>query len=85
MVLNSCKSANQLTEIVGDAVPFAVGMLDSVNDVAAITFAERFYATIANGQSFYSAVASAKAYLSILNMSDSELPFIACAPNADPK
>ncbi len=85
VVLNSCKSAKQLNDLVGVEIPFAVGMLDSVGDLDAIAFSARFYANIANGQSLKSAVESAKAYLSALGSLDADLPFLRCAADADPR
>ena len=85
VVLNSCKSAGQLAEIVGDEIPFAIGMLDSVGDENAINFAAQFYASIANGQSLGSSVAAAQAYLHMRGFKDSELLSIEHASDADPK
>ena len=85
VVLNSCKSAGQLAAIVGDEIPFAIGMLDSVEDENAINFAARFYASIANGQSLGSSVSTAQAYLRMKGFQDSELPFLEHAIDADSK
>jgi len=85
VVLNSCKSAGQLAEIVGDEIPFAIGMLDSVGDENAINFAAQFYASIANGQSLGSSVAAAQAFLHMAGFQDSELPSLEHAIDADPK
>ncbi|WP_155589277.1 hypothetical protein [Bifidobacterium canis] len=85
MVLNSCESAAQLTDLVGPEIPFAVGMLDEIGDSDAINFAARFYATIANGQSLNSAVESAKAYLLAGGFPDADLPVLVCAPDSDPR
>lgn len=85
VVLNSCNSSGQLDQLVGAEIPFAVGMLDTMGDADAINFAARFYASIANGQSLDSSVAAAKAYLSMAGFSDSELPCLVHATDADPK
>ncbi len=85
VVLNSCESAAQLTDLVGPEIPFAVGMLDEIGDSDAINFAARFYATIANGQSLNSAVESAKAYLLAGGFPDADLPVLVCAPDSDPR
>jgi hypothetical protein len=59
VVLNACKSAAQLQSLLGK-VAFAVGMNDSVGDADAITFATRFYRTLAEGQSVNAALATAR-------------------------
>jgi hypothetical protein len=51
VLLNSCKSASQIDDLVGQVVPFAIGMADSIEDGDAINYAARFYAAIANGHS----------------------------------
>ncbi|WP_216695983.1 CHAT domain-containing protein [Dietzia psychralcaliphila] len=58
VVLNSCDSAAHLDAIVGELVPFAVGMTDAIGDGDAIIYAARFYASIANGQSIASSHAA---------------------------
>ncbi|MEU9565537.1 CHAT domain-containing protein [Streptomyces sp. NPDC048161] len=84
VVLNSCKSAGQ-TEHLADAVaPFAIGMSDSVDDQAAITYATQFYAAMANGQSIGAAHASGKAAVEIGGMPGYDLPTLAHAAGANP-
>jgi hypothetical protein len=51
VLLNSCKSAAQLPELVGETIPFAIGMSESIEDIDAITYAAQFDSAIANGQS----------------------------------
>lgn len=55
VLLNSCKSAAQIDDLVDQVVPFAIGMADSIDDADAINYAAQFYAAIANGQSVNSA------------------------------
>ncbi|MFE2945376.1 hypothetical protein ACFXKG_41130 [Streptomyces sp. NPDC059255] len=54
VLLNSCHSAAQAQKLV-DTVPFTIGMSDSISDGDAITYAARFYASVADGQSVQAA------------------------------
>ena len=74
VVLNACESAAQLHELLGK-VAIAIGMSDSVGDADAITFATRFYRTLAEGQSVSAALATAR---------DHDLPTMAALPGIDP-
>lgn len=59
LVLNACDSLAGAAVIL-PAVPVIVGMSDSVPDVAAIVFAQQFYAAIASSQSVGSALKQAR-------------------------
>src|SRR5690606_3160381 len=50
LVLNACDTLAG-TEVILPAVPVVIGMTDDVPDMAAILFAQQFYAAIASGQS----------------------------------
>lgn len=59
LVLNACDSLDGAT-IILPTVPVVVGMSDNVPDVAAIVFAQQFYAAIASSQSVGSALKQAR-------------------------
>ena len=54
VLLNSCKSAAQVDDLVAQVAPFAIGMADSIEDGDAINFAAQFYgfSTIFQYESF---------------------------------
>lgn len=83
VVLNSCKSAAQLQSLLGK-VAIAIGMSDSVHDLDAITFATRFYATLAEGQSVSAAHAAARANMRMNGLPDHGLPTLEAIPGVDP-
>lgn len=84
VLLNSCKSAGQIGDLVADVAPFAIGMADSIDDGDAINYAAQFYAAIANGQSINSAHLSGQAALELAGLSGADLPTLAWAPDVDP-
>ena len=59
LVLNACDTLEGASVIL-PAVPVVIGMSDSVPDVAAIVFAQQFYAGIASSQSVGSALKQAR-------------------------
>ena len=59
-------------------------MSESITDLAAITFAARFYAAIASAQSVASAVEQAKAAMQMAALEDSQLPEIRTRDDLDP-
>jgi hypothetical protein len=85
VVLNACKSQAQLDELVR-VVPLAVGMRGSIGDPAAIAFAARFYAALADGQSVLAAYQLAKVQLAGTDrtLPDADLPVLEHAPDVDP-
>ncbi|QKG22989.1 FxSxx-COOH system tetratricopeptide repeat protein [Actinomadura verrucosospora] len=83
VVLNACKTHAQLQGLVR-VVPIAVGMRGSIGDPAAIAFASRFYAALADGQSVRSAFRLAKVQLAGMGLPDAELPVLEHAPDVDP-
>lgn len=84
ILLNSCKSAHQLEVLVEQAIPFAVGMMGSIDDVDAVAFAARFYAAIANGQSLGSAVQVARVALEMSGLDGADLPILVHEETLDP-
>ena len=84
VLLNSCKSAAQVDNLVAHVVPFAIGMADSIDDGDAINYAAQFYAAIANGQSINSSHLSGQAALELAGLDGVELPTLAWADDVDP-
>ncbi len=83
VLLNSCHSAAQTGKLVG-AVPFAIGMSDTIGDVDAITYAARFYAAVADGQSVQAAHLLSRAAIEMNGLLDHDLPTLTCAADVDP-
>ncbi|CAL9668636.1 hypothetical protein [Streptomyces sp. enrichment culture] len=83
VLLNSCHSAAQAQKLV-DTVPFAIGMSDSIGDTDAITYAARFYASVADGQSVQGAHLLSKAAIALNGLLDDELPILAHPVDVDP-
>lgn len=84
VLLNACKSAAQIDQLVEDVVPLAIGMSDSIQDGDAIVYAAQFYAAIANGQSVRSAHASGQAALELAGLEGGDLPTLATSEGVDP-
>ncbi|SEC27798.1 hypothetical protein [Arthrobacter woluwensis] len=84
VLLNSCRSAAQIDELVAQVVPFAIGMADSIEDADAINYAAQFYAAVANGQSINSSHLSGQATLKLAGLESADLPTLAWAPDVDP-
>lgn len=84
VLLNACKSAAQIDQLVAEVVPFAIGMADSIEDGDAINYAAQFYASIANGQSVRSAHLAGQAALELAGLDGAELPTLAAAADVDP-
>lgn len=83
VVLNACESAAQLSDLIG-RIPAAIGMTDSVGDIDAITFATRFYRSVAEGQSVAAALALARADMEMNGLPDHDLPTLVTVPGLDP-
>jgi len=83
VVLNACKSADHLDQLLG-RVALAVGMSDNIGDVDALTFATRFYRTLAEGQSVWAALATARADMEMNGLPDHDLPTLAALDGIDP-
>ena len=85
VLLNSCKSAAQIDNLVAQVAPFAIGMADSIEDGDAINYAAQFYAAIANGQSIKASHLSGQAALELAGLDGAELPTLAWAQDVDPE
>jgi len=83
VVLNACESAAQLQALLGK-VPLAIGMSDSIGDLDAMTFATRFYRSIAEGQSVTASLATARADMEMNGLPDHDLPVLATVDGVDP-
>lgn len=83
IVLNACESAAQLADLLG-VVQLAVGMTDSIGDVDAITFATRFYRSLAEGQSVAASLDTAKAKMAMNGLPDADLPVLEHVEDLDP-
>lgn len=84
VLLNSCRSAAQIDDLVAQVIPFAIGMADSIEDADAISYAAQFYAAVANGQSIHSSHLSGQAALELAGLESADLPTLAWAPDVDP-
>ena len=84
VLLNSCKSAAQVDDLVAQVAPFAIGLADSIDDGDAINYAAQFYAAIANGQSIKASHLSGQAALELAGLNGAELPSLAWAQGVDP-
>jgi hypothetical protein len=84
VLLNSCKSAAQIDDLVAQVAPFAIGMADSIEDGDAINYAAQFYAAMANGQSIKASHLSGQAALELAGLDGAELPTLAWAQGVDP-
>ncbi|ROR90936.1 CHAT domain-containing protein [Nocardioides aurantiacus] len=82
VVLNACESATNLEALLS-GVPIAIGMAASVGDPDAITFATRFYRSIADGQTIESALAVARVDMEMNGLADHDLPTLVTAPGID--
>ncbi|CAL9326021.1 hypothetical protein [Streptomyces sp. SudanB182_2057] len=59
-------------------------MSDSIGDTDAITYAARFYASVADGQSVQGAHLLSKAAIALNGLLDHELPILAHPVDVDP-
>ncbi|HEX7822835.1 MAG TPA: CHAT domain-containing protein [Sphingobium sp.] len=75
LVLNACDTLDG-AEIILPAVPVVIAMSDNVLDLAAILFAQQFYAALASGQSVGSSLKQAKVAIEAAMLDDeaAELP-----------
>lgn len=85
VLLNSCKSAVQIDDLVAQVAPFAIGMADSIEDGDAINYAAQFYAAIASGQSIKASHLLGQAALELAGLDGAELPTLAWAQDVDPE
>lgn len=83
VLLNSCRSASQIDELVRIVVPFAIGMSDSIDDADAIGYAAWFYTAIADGQSIAAAHRAGRSALQLAGLPGADLPTLAAAAGFD--
>lgn len=83
VVLNACESLEGADDLL-KTVPTVIGMSESITDIAAVTFAAKFYAAIASAQSVASAVEQAKVAMQMAALEDSHLPEIRTRKGVDP-
>jgi CHAT domain len=73
VVLNSCNSSGARNALVKQGL-IVVSMKTSISDLAAITFAPRFYAAIASGQSINAAFGQGKVAVENASISEADTP-----------
>lgn len=83
VVLNACESLVGADDLL-QTVPTIIGMSDSITDLAAVTFAARFYAAIASAQSVAAAVEQARTAMQMASLEDSDLPEVRTRKDVDP-
>ncbi|WP_289017590.1 CHAT domain-containing protein [uncultured Ornithinimicrobium sp.] len=83
VVLNACESLEGADDLLR-TVPTVIGMSESITDLAAVTFAARFYAAIAAAQSVATAVEQARTAMQMASLEDSHLPEIRTREDVDP-
>lgn len=83
VVLNACESLEGADDLLL-TVPTVIGMSKSITDLAAVTFAARFYAAIASAQSVATAVEQARTAMQMASLEDSHLPEIRTREDVDP-
>ena len=82
-VLNACESLEGADDLLR-TVPTVIGVSKSITDLAAVTFAARFYAAIASAQSVATAVEQARTAMQMASLEDSHLPEIRTREDVDP-
>lgn len=85
VLLNACDSAKQIPLLVGIVAPFIIGMSAEIDDIDAISYAARFYASLANGQSVMAAHLFGRAALALAGLDGADLPILAHTDDADPR
>jgi ribosomal protein L35AE/L33A len=85
VLFNSCDSASQAEKLVGEEIPFAIGMTAAIGDADAINYAAQFYAAVADGQSIRASHLSGQAALQLAGLPGADLPTLFHAPDVDAK
>lgn len=83
VVLNACQSAGARKALL-PPVKAIVVMQDSISDLAATAFANRFYAAIASGQSLQSAFNQGRVAVEAVSISEANTPALICAKGLNP-
>lgn len=84
LFFNTCFSYEQAMSVV-KSVDAAIGMTDSIGDVAARVFAAQFYSALGFGHSIQRAFDQAKAALVLETPDEVNTPALYCNPGIDPK
>lgn len=79
MFFNACFSAEQ-AELIVEFIDAAIGMTDSIEDSAAITFAAQFYSSIGYGKSIKTAFDQARAGLMLEGINEEDIPELYVKP-----
>ena len=82
VVMNACESEGHLDGLL-EVVPMAIGMADEIGDPDAMSFAARFYTSIADGQSVASAFGAAVVQMEMDGMDDADLPVLRTRDGVD--
>lgn len=83
IVLNACQSAGARKAFLPPAKAIVV-MRDSISDLAATAFANKFYAAIASGQSLQSAFNQGKVAVEAVSINEADTPDLICAKGVNP-
>jgi hypothetical protein len=83
VVLNSCNSSGARNALLKQGL-IVVSMKTSISDLAAITFAPRFYAAIASGQSIKAAFGQGKVAVENASISEADTPELFCPDDINP-
>jgi hypothetical protein len=83
IVLNACQSAGARKVFLLPAKAIIV-MQDSISDLAATAFANKFYAAIASGQSLQSAFNQGKLAVEVVSINEANTPTLITAKDVDP-
>lgn len=83
IVLNACQSGGARKAFLPPAKAIIV-MQDSISDLAATAFANKFYAAIASGQSLLSAFNQGKVAIEAVSIGEADTPALICDKGIDP-
>jgi CHAT domain len=83
IVLNACQSVGARKAFLPPAKAIIV-MQDSISDLAATAFANKFYAAIASGQSLQSAFNQGRLAVEAVSLGEANTPQLICATGVDP-
>ena len=84
IVLNACQSIGARKAFLPPAKAIIV-MKDSISDLAATAFANKFYAAIASGQSLQSAFDQGRVAIEAVSLVEASTPQLICAAGVNPK
>ena len=84
IVLNACQSAGASKALLPAAKAIIV-MQDSITDLAATAFANKFYGAIASGQSLQAAFDQGKIAVEVVSNNEVKTPALICAKGVNPQ